>query len=173
MIQRLASDLRAEFPDQRGWSPRNLHYMRALAEAWPTDSEFVPQAVAQMPWGHVRTLLDKLDSTEDREWYARQCVTDGWSRAILAYQIDTRAKDRHGAAPSNFAQRLDSSESELARAMIKHPYVFEHVALTDPLVERDVEEALMNRLQDTMMELGRGMAFVGRQVRFTVDGADD
>lgn len=107
VIQRLASDLRAEFPDQRGWSPTNLKYMRMFATVWPDFDAIGPQLVDQMPWGHVRTLLDKLDSAEDREWYARQCVTDGWSRAVLAYQIDTRAKDRHGNAPSNYAQRLD------------------------------------------------------------------
>lgn len=172
VIRRLACDLRAAFPDQRGWSPRNLHYMRALAEAWPAESAFVPQVVAQMPWGHIRTLLDKLDSIEAREWYARQCVAEGWSRAVLAYQIGTRVKDRLGAASSNFEQRLDSPDSDLAQAMIKDPYVFEHVALTDPLVEREVEDALINRIQSTLMELGRAMTFVGRQVRFTVDGVD-
>jgi len=172
VIQRLAADLRAEFPEQRGWSPTNLKYMRMLAAAWPELESIGPQAVDQLPWGHVRTLLDKLDSAEDREWYACRCVADGWSRAILAYQIDTRVKDRLGAAPSNFADRLDSPDSELAQAMTKDPYVFEHVALTEPLMEHAVEEALTNRIQDTLMELGRGMTFVGRQVRFTVDGVD-
>lgn len=172
VIQRLASDLRAEFPDQRGWSPTNLKYMRMLAAAWPELDAIGPQVVDHLPWGHVRTLLDKLDNTEEREWYARRCVTDGWSRAILAYQIGTRVKERLGTASSNFGERLDPPDSDLAQAMIKDPYVFEHVALTDPLVEREVEDALTNRIQGTLMELGRGMTFVGRQVRFTVDGVD-
>jgi len=172
VIKRLADDLRTEFPDQRGWSPSNLKYMRMLARAWPTLDAIGPQAVDQLPWGHVRMLLDKLGTQEDREWYARQAVADGWSRAVLAYQIDTKLKDRINVAQSNFAVTLDSPDSELAQEMVKDPYVFEHVALTTPLVEHDVEEALMDRLQDTLMELGRGMTFVGRQVRFTVDGVD-
>jgi len=172
VIQRLAADLRAEFPGQRGWSPTNLKYMRMMAAAWPTLEAISQQAVDQLPWGHVTVLLDKLDTAEHREWYARKCVADGWSRSILAYQIDTRVKDRVGAAPSNFAERLNYLDSDLAQAMTKDPYIFEHVAMTNPLVEREVEDALMNRLQDTLMELGRGMAFVGRQVRLTVDGED-
>jgi len=70
VIDRLATDLREEFPDQRGWSRRNLHYMRSLAEAWSSADAVVPQAVAQLPWGHVRVLLDKLDTRQDRDWYA-------------------------------------------------------------------------------------------------------
>jgi len=70
VIDRLAQDLRAEFPDQRGWSRRNLHYMRSFAEAWPTAESFVPQPVAQLPWGHVRVLLDKLTTRQERDWYA-------------------------------------------------------------------------------------------------------
>lgn len=168
VIQRLAADLRAEFPGQRGWSPSNLKYMRMMAAAWPTLDAIGQQAADQLPWGHIMVLLDKLDSAEDRQWYAQRAAADGWSRAVLAYQIDTRAKDRLGAAPSNFAERLDAPDSDLAQA----PYVFQHVALTDPLMEHEVEEALTNRLQDTLLELGRGMTFVGRQVRFTVDGED-
>lgn len=74
MIDRLAADLRASFPGTRGLSRRNLHYMRALAAAWPA---VVPQPVAQLPWGHVRELLDRLDDTQQREWYAARAVTDG------------------------------------------------------------------------------------------------
>jgi len=140
VVKRLAEDLRAEFPDQRGWSPSNLKYMRMLARAWPTLDAIGPQAVDQLPWGHVRMLLDKLSTQEDRNWYARQAVADGWSRAVLAYQIDTKLKDRINVAQSNFAVTLDSPDSELAQEMVKDPYVFEHVALTTPLVEHDVEK---------------------------------
>ncbi|MCL2464600.1 MAG: PDDEXK nuclease domain-containing protein [Micrococcales bacterium] len=172
VVTQVAADLRAEFPEQRGWSPTNVKYMRMLAAAWPDLGAIGPQPVDQLPWGHIRTLLDKLDTRDGREWYAQRAVADGWSRAVLAYQIDTKLRDRLGTAPSNFADRLESSDSELAQAMVKDPYVFEHVALTTPLAERTVEEALTNRIQDTLLELGRGMAFVGRQVRFTVDGVD-
>ena len=170
VVDRLAGDLRAEFPDQRGWSRRNLQYMRAFATAWPDREDFVQQAAAQLPWTHVTTLLDRLDTRQDRDWYAAEAAGQGWSRAVSEYQIGTGLRRRVGAAPSNFADQLPAADSDLAQRLMRDPYVFDHLSLTGPVVERDLEQALMDRLQATLMEFGRGMAFVGRQVRFDLDG---
>jgi len=169
VIDRLAQDLRAEFPDQRGWSRSNLHYMRSLAAAWP-DTEVVPQAVGQLPWGHVRVLLDKLTTRQERDWYAAAAGKYGWSRDVLVHQVETRLVERIGSAPSNFADALPAPDSELAQQLVRDPYVFDHLALSGRVVERELEQALMDRLQDTLLAFGHGMAFVGRQVRFDGDG---
>jgi len=95
VIDRLAGDLKAAFPDMQGFSPRNLKYMRALAQAWP-EPEFVQQPVAQLPWSHVVTLLDKLDDREHRQWYAHKSIENGWSRSVLAMQIETAATPEPG-----------------------------------------------------------------------------
>lgn len=89
VIERLAQDLRAEFPQVRGLSRRNLFYMRSLAGAWPQDT-IVQQPVAQLPWGHVTVLLDRLDDRADRDWYAATATQHGWSRDVLAHQITAR-----------------------------------------------------------------------------------
>ncbi len=169
VIDRLAHDLREAFPDQRGWSRSNLHYMRALAAAWPPP-QVVPQAVGRLPWGHVRVLLDKLEGTGERGWYAAHAVEHGWSRAVLEHQIAGRLHQRIGAAPSNFTDHLPPADSNLAQELVRDPYVFDHLALSERVSERDLEQALMDRLQATLLEFGHGMAFVGRQVRFDVDG---
>ena len=169
VIDRLAQDLRAEFPDQRGWSRSNLHYMRSLAAAWP-DTEVVPQAVGQLPWGHVRVLLDKLTTRQERDWYAAAAGEYGWSRDVLVHQVEARLVERVGSAPSNFADALPAPDSELAQQLVRDPYVFDHLALSERAAERELEQALMDRLQDTLLAFGHGMAFVGRQVRFDVDG---
>jgi predicted nuclease of restriction endonuclease-like (RecB) superfamily len=101
VIERLAQDLRAAFPEMKGFSPRNLKYMRAFAQAWP-DLEFVQQAAAQLPWGHNMVLLDKLPGPETRRWYAAQAIEHSWSRNILVMQIETRLLERSGNAVSNF-----------------------------------------------------------------------
>jgi len=168
VVTRLAADLRREFPDQRGWSASNLKNMRRVAEAWPTLEEFGQQPVGRLPWGHVVLLLERLDERTERDWYAAAAAEHGWSRGVLELQIRSGLRTALGAAPTNFTTALDSPDSELAQQMVKDPYVFEHLALVKSLSERDVEQALMDRLQDTMLELGRGMAFVGRQVRLTV-----
>jgi len=168
VIDRLAADLQREFPGQRGFSPTNLKYMRQVAEAWPTLSDFGQHRADQLPWGHVMVLVSRLHSRADRDWYAERAAAEGWKRSVLEHQIKMQLRQRIGAAPSNFAAALDPADSELAQQLVKDPYVFEHLGLTEQLAERDVEQALMDRLQDTLLELGRGMAFVGRQVRLTV-----
>lgn len=121
MIDQLAKDLKAAFPDMRGFSPRNLKYMRAFAEAWP-DGIFVQQAAAQLPWFHLCTLLDKLRANADREWYATKAVEHGWSRNVLAMQIETHLHERQGGAVTNFRDRLASPQSDLAHEVLKDPF---------------------------------------------------
>jgi predicted nuclease of restriction endonuclease-like (RecB) superfamily len=170
VIGRLADDLRAEFPEMKGLSRSNLFYMRGFAAAWP-DS-IVQQAVGQLPWGHITVLLDKLDASDKRSWYAAAAVEHGWSRNVLLNMIMNKTLERTGAAPSNFVQRLVGPDSELAQQVAKDPYNFEFLGLSGEIAERDLENALTSRITETLRELGPGFAFVGRQVHFDVDGDD-
>ncbi|WP_394365024.1 PDDEXK nuclease domain-containing protein [Paraburkholderia kirstenboschensis] len=169
VIDRLARDLRLAFPDMRGFSPRNLKYMRAFAQAWP-DGEFVQQAAAQLPWFHLCTLLDKLTTREEREWYAAKAVEHGWSRNVLVMQIETRVRERQGNAVTNFPERLPSPQSDLARDSLKDPYIFDFLGLGEDAQERDLEHALTRHITRFLLELGAGFAFVGRQYRLEVGG---
>ena len=130
----------------------------------------MPQAVAQLPWGHARVLLDKLTSRPERDWYAAAAGEYGWPRDVLVHKVETRLLERTGSAPSNFAAALPAPDSELAQQLVRDPYVFDHLALSERVAERELEQALMDRLQRTLLAFGHGMAFVGRQVRFDVDG---
>ncbi|WP_285102822.1 PDDEXK nuclease domain-containing protein [Promicromonospora sp. MEB111] len=170
VVDQISADMRREFPGQRGWSTRSLKYMRKLADAWPDEAEFVQQAAAQMPWGHLMLLLDKLDTRDDREWYAAKAAAHGWSRASLEFEIKTDLRKRLGSAPSNFTATLDAADSDLAQQAVKDTYVFEHLDPDEHRAERDRERALMDRIQETLLELGRDMAFVGRQHRIEVGG---
>ncbi|MGY8525657.1 PDDEXK nuclease domain-containing protein [Paracidovorax citrulli] len=169
VVDRIARDLRAAFPDMKGFSPRNLKYMRALAEAWP-EQEFVQQAAAQLPWFHLCTLLDKVKTNELREWYASAAVEHGWSRSILVMQIETGLHERQGRAVTNFSERLPPAQSDLARASLKDPYIFDFLGLGEAAQERDVEAALTRHITRFLLELGAGFAFVGRQYRLEVGG---
>ena len=169
VIERLAQDLRAAFPEMKGFSPRNLKYMRAFAEAWP-DAEFVQEVLAQLPWYHQLALLDKLDSTESRRWYAAQAIEHNWSRNILVMQIETRLLERSGAAVTNFEARLPRPQSDLARESLKDPYRFDFLGLTDEAQEREIEHALVKHVTEFLLELGSGFAFVGRRVLLDVGG---
>jgi predicted nuclease of restriction endonuclease-like (RecB) superfamily len=172
VLNRVADDLRAEFPEMKGLSRSNLKYMRAFAKAWPAGSPFGQQAVGQLPWGHITVLLDKIDDQESRDWYASRAAEYGWSRNVLTNQIMNRTRERIGAPPSNFVGQLAPADSDMAREIGKDPYVFDFLDLTDEVAERDLEQALMDRMVETLRELGAGFAFVGRQVHFDIDGDD-
>ncbi|MGK5092152.1 PDDEXK nuclease domain-containing protein [Deltaproteobacteria bacterium TL4] len=167
VIERLAHDLRTTFPNMKGFSPRNLKYMRTFAEAWP-DLEFVQGVLAQLPWYHQIALLDKLKTEEDRRWYAQKAITHNWSRNVLVMQIETRLLERQGNAVTNFEQRLPKPDSDLARESLKDPYRFDFLGLTEEAQEREIEGALVQHVTQFLLELGAGFAFVGRQVLLQV-----
>ena len=155
VIERLALDLRNAFPQMKGFSPRNLKYMRAFAEAWP-DAEFVQQAAAQLPWFHLCTLIDKLKTREERDWYLAKAVEYNWSRNILVMQIETRSRERSGAAVTNFETCLPKPQSDLARESLKDPYRFDFLGPTDEAQEREVEHALVKHVTEFLLEPQRG-----------------
>ncbi len=171
VIDRLAADLREAFPDMKGFSPRNLKYMRAFAAAWP-DRSFVQQAAARIPWFHNCLLLDRIRDRADREWYIKATYEEGWSRNILAMQIESRAHQRQGKASTNFAATLPPGDSDLAAQVFKDPYLFDFLGTADPRREREVEQALVDHIQRFLLELGTGFAFVGRQVPLEVGNQD-
>jgi predicted nuclease of restriction endonuclease-like (RecB) superfamily len=174
VIDRLAADLRREFPDMTGLSSRNLRYMRAFAQAWPAEdpSSFLQQPAAQLPWGHNMLLLDKLDELAARLWYAAKAFENGWSRKVLQTHIATDLRGRHGSALSSFDRALPPPDSELVRDAIKDPYNFEFLHLSAQARERDLELALLNDIQSFLMEMGRGFALAGRQFPLKVPDRD-
>ena len=171
VVDRLADDLRREFPDMKGFSSRNLKYMRLFAETW-TDGQFVQRVVAQIPWGHNLEILTKIKSLEEREWYARADIEYGWSRAVLVHQIESKLYHRQGKAITNFNKQLPAELSELAQQTLKDPYMFDFLGVGKEAHERDIENALVEHITRFLLELGAGFAYVGRQVHLEVGGED-
>lgn len=169
VIECLARDLSDAFPDIRGFSSRNLKYMAFFAQHCP-NGLFGQQPAAQLPWFHVVTLLTKLASPEEREWYAQQTALLGWSRSMLEQNIKSRLQQRQGGAVTNFAARLPAAQSALAEETLKDPYLFDFLGLGNDAHERDIEDGLIRHITRFLLELGAGFAFVGRQFRLDVGG---
>ena len=169
VLQRLANDLRAAFPDMKGFSLANLKFMRAFAQAWP-DAPIGQQAVSQLPWGHNVILLTKLKDPAQRLRYAELAIAGGWSRSTLEANLRDRLLERQGRAVTNFAQRLPSPHSELAHETLKDPYLFDFLGLGNTAQERAIESGLVQHITRFLLELGSGFAFLGRQVRLEVEG---
>ena len=169
VVDRLSADLKIRFPGATGYSPRNLRYMRTFAAAWP-DLAIGQRSVAQLLWGHQVVLLDKLRDQPTREWYAAAAVENGWSRDILALQIEARLHERAGQAITNFASTLPPEDSDLAQQATRDPYLFDFLGTAETYRERDLEQALIEHVSRFLLEMGQGFAFVGRQVRLELGG---
>lgn len=170
VIDHLSSDLRKEFPGIKGFSSRNLKYMRSLAQAW-THEQIVQAPLAQITWYHHLTLLEKLKTPGQRLWYAQQTTEHGWSRNILVHQIESGLYDRQGKAITNFEQTLPAPQSDLAQQIIKDPYNLEFLTLSPDAKERDLHQGLLKHLREFLIELGVGFAFVGSN--YPLDVGDD
>lgn len=171
VVERLAADLRLAFPEMRGFSARNLKYMRALAEAYP-DPEFVQQVVARIPWGHNVRILDYAKDPREREWYLQQTLQHGWSRNVLVLHIESDHYRRKGKAVTNFEATLPAPQSDLAQQVLKDPYSFDFLSLGDQAHERDLERGLSEHIRQFLLELGVGFAFVGSQYHLEIGEQD-
>jgi predicted nuclease of restriction endonuclease-like (RecB) superfamily len=116
-----------------------------------------------LPWGQNIELLAKLKNPADRPWYAEATLEHGWSRSVLAAQIQTRLRDRQGQAITNFGRAVPPAASDLAQQILKDPYQFDFLSLAEDTKERDLERALVTRVKDLLLEMGKGFAFIGSQ----------
>lgn len=182
VVDRLATDLQTAFPGRHGFSPRNVWRMRAFYLAYapvpavepsrePVEP-VLPQAVAEIPWGHNALLVEQVKDAAARLWYARATKEFGWSRAVLEHQIETDAYRRKGKAVTNFERALPAPQSDLAQETLKDPYSFEFLTLAEDHAEADLQRGLVAHIRQFLLELGAGFAFVGEQVHLEVGGED-
>ncbi len=171
VVERLAADLAHEFPEMTGWSYRNLLFMREFAGAYEND-EIVKQLVSQLPWGTNILLMQRAKDPATRLWYARKTLENGWSRAVLTVQIESRLHERSGKAITNFDLTLPPAQSDMAREVLKDPYTFDFLTLGEAAQERDLERGLVEHVQQLLLAMGAGFAFVGRQVHVEVGDED-
>ncbi len=171
VIGRLSLDLQAAFPQMKGFSPRNLGYMKAFASVY-TDEAFLQQVATKIPWFHHCTLLNKVKDDQERLWYMQQTITHGWSRSILEVQIETGLFQRKGKALTNFKSTLPAIQSDLAREAFKDPYIFDFITIGEETKERHLQTALLAHIQQFLLELGVGFTFVGSNYHMVVGDQD-
>ena len=136
------------------------------------NSQILRQLVAEIPWGHNLVLLNAVKNLSEREWYIQKTIEHGWSRAVLVHQVEFGAYYRQGKAVNNFDKTLPIPQSDLARQVLKDPYIFDFLSIADDVIERELEKKLLSHIQEFLLELGVGFAFVGRQYRLSVGNED-
>ena len=172
VIDTLSKDVRAAYPGIKGFSPRYLKYMKKFANE--NELEIMQTVFAQLSWSHNIKLMDKVKDAEQRLWYARMAIEEGWTLAVLDHQIDSKLFERQAISGkvTNFSRTLPDPESELAQQQLKDPYIFDFITARQSASERDIEEQMVDNVTNTLLELGTGFAFMGRQCHFEVGGED-
>ena len=199
VIEQLSKDLISRYPDDRGYSKRNLGYMKSFAMQYPDfpflqvplaklrelpilqvtlaeleneGREFVQVPLAQISWYHHISLLPKVKDEAERAYYITETAQNGWSRDVMLLQIDNGYIHAKGHAINNFEQTLPPLQSDLARYIFKDPYNFSFIGTIALQNELDIEKSLTSKITDFLLEMGRGFAYIGRQYHISVDGDD-
>lgn len=183
-LKQLSQDLRSEFPNMEGFSETNLKYCRLfyqyiikssqIEDNLPStirpqvEDELLFSVFKQIPWGHIKLIINKINDTQEALFYGQSTVENGWSRNILSVQIETNLYQRQGKAINNFKNTLPQTTSDLAQQLLKDPYQFDFLALTESYKERELENALVENITKFLLELGNGFAYVGKQVPMKV-----
>lgn len=171
IIDQISKDLKSSFPDISGFSPQNLKYMKRFSDEYTVD-EIGQQAVDQLPWGHIITLIYSVPDKQERLFYFQKTLENGWSRNMLSMQIEKNLYKREGKAITNFKQKIPSPQSEFAQNVLKNPYLFDFLSLGKEAQEREIEKGLIAHIEKFLLELGEGFAFLGRQYHLQIEDKD-
>jgi predicted nuclease of restriction endonuclease-like (RecB) superfamily len=181
VVEKLARDIKMEFADLKGFSTRNLRYMREFAKAYPGFSilqqpaaklpaakkdkkKILQQAAAKIelsineliwlvPWAHHLVILDKVKDAQNRAFYLQKTVENRWSRNQLAIQIERELHERQGKAINNFKLTLPEPQSDLAHETLKSPYIWDFLGLDEGMREKELEKALISHMREFLLEL--------------------
>ncbi|KAF5414859.1 MAG: hypothetical protein C5S48_07500 [Candidatus Methanogaster sp.] len=171
-IVQMSRDLREEFPGMKGFSERNLKYIRQWYLFYSCH-EIGQQLVAQLtqiPWGHNIAIISKCKNREEALFYVRKTIQNNWSRAVLTHHIESDLYVRKGKAITNFQTTLPEPQSDLARQTLKDPYAFDFLTLREKHDEKELENALIEHITMFLLELGSGFSYIGRQYKLEVAG---
>lgn len=172
-LENLSKDLSKAFPSVKGFSHRNLKFIRQWVSFW--DNEIGKQVVSQLfqiPWGHNIAIIQKCKNIDEAIFYVQNSLKNGISRNVLIHQIETGLYYRNKRAINNFDRTLPPVQSDLAKEITKDPYIFDFLTISDDYKEKELENALIDNIKDFLLELGNGFAFVGKQYKLEISNQE-
>lgn len=169
VVERLASDLRKEFPGVCGFSARNIWYMRSLYLCYHANEKLQP-LVAEIGWTHHLIILDKCKDDLQREFYIRMTRRFGWTKNVLALRIQDQTYEKTLLGQTNFEATLPEPFRDQAKLVVRDEYTFDFLELGEEHSERELERAIIARMEGFLREMGGMFAFMGRQYRLEIDG---
>ena len=168
-VDELSFELKIRFPKAKGYSPRNLRNMRKYYLS-VKENEELKELSYKIPWSHNTIIMDRVKNDNEKIWYIKETYNNGWSYDYLEIQVKRDAYSRQilGDKPNNFGLTLLQPQSSLAKEIMKDPYIFDVGELRENYVEKDVENALIEKKM-TLLELGNGFSFIANQYRVSVN----
>ena len=171
VVERLSQDLRREFPGVGGFSVQNLWYMRQFHMEYRGDERLQP-LVGEIAWAHNLVIMSKCKAPLEREFYLRMTRKFGWSKNVLIHQIDNQSYEKSLSGQTNFDQTLTPELRVQAKLAVQDEYTFDFLELAEEHGERELERALITRVEDFLRAMGGRFAFMGSQYRLEVDGRE-
>lgn len=169
--KQISIELKLTFPNMKGFSERNIRAMRLFYEEYKDDEKW-QQLVAKLPWGHNLLLIEKIKDKKLRKIYANATLKNSWSRNVLSMQIEKGYHNRIGNSNNNFNNILPKEDSDLVNNIVKNPYIFDFITLRDDYKEKELEYAMLEKIRDVLLELGKGFSFVGNQYKISTESND-
>ena len=172
-VDNLSKDMRLKYPGAKGYSVRNLKYMKKFAQIFAED-DVDKYGLARITWSHHQVLMSKVSSQEEYVWYLEKTLEHGWSVDELASQVKNQLYERQVVANkiSNFENRLSIEQKDIVISTMKDPYMFDFINYTEDMLETDIENELVRNVTSLLMELGTGFAFMGQQYHLEIGGKD-
>ena len=166
-IKNIANAIKLEYPNMKGFSDRNLNYMKLFYKEY-ADDENLQQLVANLPWGHNILLFEKIKDKNIRKIYAKATIENGWSRNVLDFQISSNYHKRVGNSINNFKESSIKEDSDLVNNVLKDPYIFDFISLNENYKEQELENKMIEKIKNVILELGNGFSFVGNQYKIVI-----
>ncbi|MGI2228977.1 PDDEXK nuclease domain-containing protein [Burkholderia vietnamiensis] len=171
VVAQLAADLQADYPGTGGFSASNLWRMKGFFETYNDTAKLAP-LVREIGWSHNLLILERCKENQEREFYLRMTRKFGWSKNVLAHQIDNQSYEKSLLGQTNFDKTLTPALRAQAKLAVKDEYAFDFLELGEQHSERELERALIARIEDFLRAMGGMYAFMGSQYRLEVDGEE-
>ena len=168
VVKRLANDLQNEFPGIGGFSTSNLWRMKGFCEAYADSTKLAP-LVREIGWSHNIVIMERCHDSLEREFYIRMTRKFGWSKNVLIHQIENQSYEKTLLGQTNFDKTLTPSQRAQAKLAVKDEYTFDFLEMGEEHSERELERALIARIENFLRAMGGLFAFVGSQFRLAVD----
>lgn len=172
-VENLSKDMKMRFPSAKGYSVRNLKYMKKFAQIF-TEDDVDEYGLGRITWSHHQILMSKVSNREEYIWYLEKTLEHKWSVDDLTSQVKSQLYERQAVANkiSNFERRLPAEQKDMVLSTMKDPYMFDFIDYTEEMLETDIENELVKNVTSLLMELGTGFAFMGQQYHLEVGGKD-